>query len=80
VKSPRCKSASVMVEVSWADRWYVYQRLQQLAIPCSCAIDRPLQVQITSISAAVQLWSIARQLNTSRQELVKWLELCWQQL
>ncbi|MBW4664360.1 MAG: hypothetical protein KME01_09195 [Chroococcus sp. CMT-3BRIN-NPC107] len=65
-----------MVEVSWGDRWYVYERLQQLAIPCSCAIDQPLQVQITSISAAIQLWSISRQLNTSRQELVKWLEKC----
>ncbi len=76
MKSPSCQAASVMVEVSWGDRWYVYERLQQLAIPCSCAIDQPLQVQITSISAAIQLWSISRQLNTSRQELVKWLEKC----
>lgn len=77
MKSPSCQAASVMVEVSWADRWYVYQRLQQLAIPCSCAIDQPLRVQITSTLAAIQLWSISRQLNTSRQELVKWLERCW---
>ncbi len=77
MKSPSCQAASVKVEVSWADRWYVYQRLQQLAIPCSCAIDQPLQVQITSTSAAIQLWSISRQLNTPRQELVKWLERCW---
>ncbi len=76
MKSPSCQAASIKVEVSWADRWYVYQRLQQLAIPCSCAIDQPLQVQITSTSAAIQLWSISRQLNTSRQELVKWLERC----
>ena len=47
MKLPSCQAASVMVEVSWADRWYVYKRLQELAIPCSCAIDQPLQVQIT---------------------------------
>lgn len=77
MKPPSYQAANVMVEVSWSDRWYVYQRLQQLAIPCSCAIDKPLQVQITNTSAAIQLWSISRQLNTPRQELVEWLERCW---
>lgn len=77
MKSPSCQAVSVMVEVSWADRWYVYQRLQQLAIPCFCAIDQPLQVQITSTLSAIQLWSVSRQLNTSRQELAEWLERCW---
>ena len=77
MKSPSCQAASVMVEVSWADRWYVYKRLQELAIPCTCAIDQPLQVQITNTLAAIQLWSISRQLNASRQELVKWLERQW---
>ena len=78
LKSLSCKSeSSVMVEVSWADRWQVYQRLQELAIPCSCAIDKPLQIQITDAVAAVQLWSVLRQLNTSRQDLVRWLENCW---
>lgn len=68
---------SVTVEVNWSDRWQVYQRLQELAVPCSCAIDKPLQVQITDAMAAVQLWSVLRQLNTSRQDLVRWLESCW---
>lgn len=76
MKSPSCQKASVIVEVSWSDRWYVYQRLQQLGILCSCAIDQPLQVEITNTLAAIQLWSISRQLNTSRQELVEWLERC----
>lgn len=78
LKSLSCQSEpSVMVEVSWADRWQVYQRLQELAIPCSCAIDKPLQIQITDAMAAVQLWSVLRQLNTSRQDMVRWLENCW---
>jgi len=25
-----------VVEVDWADRWQVYQRLQELEIPCWC--------------------------------------------
>lgn len=78
LKSLSCQSEpSLIVEVNWADRWQVYQRLQELAIPCSCAIDKPLQVQITDAMAAVQLWSVLRQLNTSRQDLVRWLENCW---
>ena len=78
LKSLSCQpELNVVVEVNWADRWQVYQRLQELAIPCSCAIDKPLQIQITDAVAAVQLWSVLRQLNTSRQDLVRWLENCW---
>jgi len=44
-----------MIEVNWADRWQVYQRLQELAIPCWCATDQPLRVEITDVAAAVQL-------------------------
>jgi len=46
---------SEMIEVNWADRWQVYQRLQELAIPCWCT-DQPLRVEITDVAAAVQLW------------------------
>ena len=78
MKSLSCQTEpSVLVEVNWADRWQVYWRLQELAIPCSCSIDKPLQVQITDAMAAVQLWSVLRQLNTSRQDMVRHLERCW---
>lgn len=65
------------IEVNWADRWQVYQRLQELAIPCSCEIDQPLKVHITDGMAAVQLWSVLKLFTQPRQELVCWLERCW---
>ena len=69
---------SQMIEVNWADRWQVYQRLQELSIPCWCDTNQPLRVQIDDVASAVQLWSVLRQLTTPRQDLVHWLERCWQ--
>ncbi len=67
-----------IVEVNWADRWQVYQRLQELDIPCRCATGQPLMAHIADALAAVQLWSVSRQFTASRQDLVQWLEHCWQ--
>ena len=67
------------VQVNWADRWQVYQRLQELAVPCRCATGQPLLVRISDVTAAVQLWSVLRQFTSCRQDLVWWLERCWQQ-
>ncbi|MBE9167773.1 hypothetical protein IQ238_09665 [Pleurocapsales cyanobacterium LEGE 06147] len=67
-----------VVTVNWAERWSVYYRLQELQIPCKCSTNQPLQVQLDSTKTAIQLWSVARQFNGSRQELVDWLECCWQ--
>ena len=79
LESVGCQSeAKQIVEVSWADRWQVYQRLQELDIPCSCATEQPLMVHIANVTAAVQLWSVSRQLTQSRQDLLCWLEYCWQ--
>jgi len=58
--------------VNWADRWQVYQRLQELAIPCWCATDQPLRVE-TDV-AAVSL--CVGQLTAPRQDLVRALERC----
>ncbi len=68
---------SEIVEVNWADRWQVYQRLQELAIPCWCDANQPLKVHIGDVAAAVQLWSVLRQITTPRQDLLCWLERCW---
>ncbi|MBD1924094.1 hypothetical protein H6F77_23925 [Microcoleus sp. FACHB-831] len=65
------------VEVNRADRWQVYLRLQDLGIPCECPSDQPLRVQIQSATAAMQLWSVVKQLTASRQDLVEWLERCF---
>jgi hypothetical protein len=65
------------VAVNLADRWAVYQRLQELQIPCCCCSDRPLQVDIKNPTAAIQLWSVVRQITTPRNELISWLNECW---
>ena len=68
---------SEMVEVDWADRWQVYHRLQELTIPSWCVTDQPLKVRIDDVAAAIQLWSVVRQLTAPRQDLVCALERCW---
>lgn len=67
-----------IVEVSWLDRWQVYQRLQELEITCWCAIDRPLRVQLDSALQVAQLESVLRQYRYSRRELQVWLDSCWE--
>jgi hypothetical protein len=69
-----------MLEIECYDRWSTYQRLQELEIPCLCSYYQPLKVQISSVTVAVQVWSIVRQLQMSRQALVSHLEFCWQLL
>lgn len=65
-------------QVNQADRWQVYQRLQELDIACECYINQPLKVDIHSPTAAIQLQSVIKQFTADRQSLVEWLECCWQ--
>jgi len=67
-----------IIEVNRADKWQVYLRLQQLDIPCDCGIEQPLRVKVQSAAAAVQVWSVVKQLTAQRQELTFWLNCCWQ--
>jgi hypothetical protein len=66
-----------MVEIECRDRWSIYQRLQELEISCMCSYYQPLKVQISSVASAVQVWSVVRQLQVSRQALNHHLENCW---
>lgn len=66
-----------VVEVDWLDRWLVYQRLQELEIPCCCETNKPLTVQISNPVALVQLWSVIRCLSASRQEMISVLQKSW---
>lgn len=66
-----------IIEIAFVDRWQVYRRLQELSIPCQCGTNRPLMAQIDDVTAAIQLWSVIRQLTVSRHELVCCLERCW---
>ncbi len=67
-----------IVQVSWLDRWQVYKRLQELEIPCWCAVDQPLRVKVNSVRQAAQVMSVLRQVSAPRRELVQLLECCWQ--
>lgn len=66
-----------VVKVSRTDRWQVYRRLQELEIPCQCQTNQELTVEISNIATAVQVWSVVRQLNAERQDLIEILEECW---
>ncbi|HEY9622756.1 MAG TPA: Asr1405/Asl0597 family protein [Crinalium sp.] len=65
------------ISVPLSDRWLVYQRLQELDIPCHRLGDGSLQADINTPTAATQLWSITFQLTASRQQLISWLNRCW---
>ncbi len=67
----------IVVSVDWTDRWQVYTRLQELDMSCSCGMNQPLTVEISNVTAAVQLWSVAQQFTASRCALIQALERCW---
>ncbi|MBF2003328.1 MAG: hypothetical protein IGS38_21715 [Synechococcales cyanobacterium M58_A2018_015] len=66
------------VSISRCDRWQAHQRLQELGIPSICTSDGALQVSVYSPIAAIQVWSVLYRLTASRQQLLHWLERCWQ--
>jgi hypothetical protein len=67
-----------VVQIPLCDRWRIHQRLQELMIPSSCPADGSLRVQVNSCIAAILLRSTVMQFVASRQELVDWLERCWE--
>lgn len=70
---------SQVIEVAASDRWQIYQRLQELGVPCSYKTGQQLTAQIDYVVAAIQLWSAARPFLLTRRELSLWLERCWQE-
>jgi hypothetical protein len=71
-------SVAFKVNVSRCDRWSIYHRLQELMIPCWCLEDGSLKVEVNDSVAAILVRSVVHQIVASRQELLKWLENCWQ--
>lgn len=67
-----------ILAIKKTDRWSIYHRLQELGIPCNCAIEKPLKAQIGTPTAALQLWSVAHRYRASRSQLLDLLEDCWQ--
>jgi hypothetical protein len=72
------QNSDEMIEIQCRERWLIYQRLQELGIPCSCSYCQPLKVKVNSPIAAIQLWGVFRQVSASRSALVNHLEKCWQ--
>lgn len=71
-------SVGQIVDVSRILRWQIYHRLQELRIPCWCPADGSLRVEVNDSVSAMLVRSIVQQFVAPRQELVDWLERCWQ--
>jgi hypothetical protein len=67
-----------VVHIPLAERWRIHHRLQELMIPCWCPPDGSLRVQVNNCLTAIQLRSIVLQFTATRQELIYWLERCWE--
>lgn len=68
---------SQVAKLSRSDRWFAYRRLQELRISCWCPADGSLWVAVNNCTDAILLRSTVQQLVAPRQELVTWLERCW---
>jgi hypothetical protein len=67
-----------VIAVPKGDRWRIHHRLQELKIPSRCTADGSLRVEIDHAIELLLVYSIHRQFTATRQELVNWLERCWQ--
>jgi hypothetical protein len=66
-----------IVNSGWSDRWQLYRRLIELEISCTCSTGKPLEVTIDTPTAAIQVWSVARQQLLERSQMVSWLDRCF---
>ncbi len=66
-----------IISVPRTDRWRIYNRLQELKIPCWCLPDGSLQVELQNGMGILLLRSVVQQFESSREEMVEWLERCW---
>lgn len=66
-----------IISVPRGDRWRIYHRLQELMIPCWCPEDGSLRVEVQNGIGALLLRSVVQQFLAPRQEIVTWLERCW---
>jgi hypothetical protein len=69
---------SQVAKINRSDRWRVYRRLQELGIPSWCPEDGSLWIEIDHCIHAILLRSTVQQFVATRQELVDWLERCWE--
>jgi len=65
------------VAIDRNERWDIYHRLRQLDIPCICATNKPLKVQLDHPNAIAQLCSVVKRSTASRSQLIDLLNDCW---
>ncbi len=68
----------VVIELDRMARWDVYLRLQELSMSCKCSLGIPLQVQVDSVAAAIQLWCVIQSCTAEKFSRRAHLERCWQ--
>ena len=76
--NPNSQDFITFVSVSRIDRWLIHSRLQELMINSWCPTNGELLVEINSCVDAILVRSTVKQLVAPREELVDWLERCWQ--
>ncbi len=69
---------TTQLDVQQVNRWQVYQRLQELQVPCRCGCHRPLEVALPTPLKLWQFWNVVRRFSASRETLSHYLEQCWQ--
>lgn len=68
---------TVALTLDPVDRWTIYSRLQDLAVPCACDCGQPLRVAATSPTTVLQIWSVVRSVTLPRAAAIAALETCW---
>jgi hypothetical protein len=66
------------IEIDSDRRWSLYNRLQDLGIPCECKAYQPLRIQLETVNTAIQFWQVFHHFHSSRQDRIARLEICWQ--
>lgn len=66
------------LEIDRIERWNVFKRLQELSIPCQCTCGQPLQVRVETATAAIQVWSVIKQLTLPSVSSIEHLKRCWE--
>lgn len=67
-----------VISVNRGDHWQIYHRLTELEIPCKCSTGKPLEVNVETPTAALQVWSVTRQQQGQRKQIVGWLDRCFE--
>lgn len=65
------------IQVKQLERWQIYERLQELQIPCRCHCNQPLEVELETPLKVWQFWSVVWRVSASRESLSGYLDHCW---